>query len=57
MHGAKYVGDDQSTCPGAGVELYVLTIRSGTNTVEGNRTLNCGVDALDCDSNDASLVV
>ena len=57
MHGAKNVGDYQSTSTGVGIELYVLAFRSGANTIESNRTLDCGVDALDCDSDNAPLVL
>lgn len=57
MHGSKNVGNYQSSGTGAGIELDVLAVRSSANTVESNRTLDCGVDALDGDSNNSPLVI
>lgn len=57
MHCAENVGDDQPTSTGAGVKLYVLAVWGCSNTVKRNRTLNRGVDALDCDADNAPLVV
>jgi hypothetical protein len=57
MHCAENVGDDQPTSTGAGVKLYVLAVWGRSNTVKRNRTLNRGVDALDCDADNAPLVV
>lgn len=57
MHCAKDVGDYQSTSAGAGIKFDVLAIRSSADSVEGNRTLNCSVDAFDCDPNDTSLII
>lgn len=57
MHSAKDIGDYQSTSTSVGVKLYILAVGSGTNTVESDRTLDCGVDTLDSDSNDTPLVV
>ena len=57
MHCAENVGDDQPTSTGAGVKLYVLAVPGRSNTVKRNCTLNSGVDALDCDANNASLVI
>ncbi len=57
MHCTKDVGNHQSPSAGFGVELDVLAIRGGSNTVKSDRTLDCGVNALHCDADDAPLVV
>jgi hypothetical protein len=57
MHGAKDVGHYQAASTSVGVKLYVLAAGKSTNTVEGNRTLNCGVNALDGNSDNTPLVV
>ena len=57
MHCAENVGYDQPTSTSAGVKLYVLAVRSCSNTVKRNRTLNRGVDAFDCNADNAPLVV
>lgn len=57
MHGAEDVGNYQATSTSVGVEFYVLAVGSSTNTIESDRTLDCSVDTLDSDSDDAPLVV
>ena len=57
MHCTKDVSDYQSASPGAWIKLDVLALRSGADTVESNRTLDCRIDALDGDSDDALLVI
>lgn len=57
MHSTKNVGNYQSTGTGVGIKLDILASRSGANTVESNRALDCGVDALDSNADDAPLVL
>ena len=57
MHSAKDIGHYQATSTSVGVKLYVLAAGKSTNTVKSNRTLDCGVDALDSNSDNAPLVV
>ena len=57
MHCSENVGDYQSTCSGVGIELDVFALGSSTDTVKSDCALDCSIDALDGNSNDAPLVV
>lgn len=57
MHCTKDVGDYQTASTGVGIELDILALWSGADTVKSNRTLDSSVDALDGDSDNAPLII